>query len=134
MKLVLLAAIFIGTICFGSELEVATKIMDKISYALIKKDVVKVLAIGAEEKKIVDNSILMKSVKECQNADMVLSKKSVTCRDKVLFFTNYKTFKNNEQAIGAFFWQKGRPNIIFRKEVLGQFNIVLSEKFDKYIE
>ncbi len=134
MRKLLLIAIFISTIGFANELEVSTKIIDKISHALIKKDVIKVVVIGEKEKKIVANSILMKSVTECEEADMVLSNGTITCIDKIVFLTSYKVFKKNKQVMGAFFWQKGRPNIIFRKEILAHHKIILPKEFDKYIE
>jgi hypothetical protein len=56
------------------------------------------------------------------------------CSNKPIFTNNYRLFKNFPQIIGAFFWQKGRPNIIFDAERLKEQNIVLDPSYDKYIE
>lgn len=138
MRKFLFLIIFFNTISFGNELAVATKILDKISYALIKKDVIKVFTVGKKEKQIIDNSDHMRSADNCHNADLILSNGeddiSSTCKERIIFYTKYKAFKHNPYAIGAFFWQKGRPNIIFRKNILLKYDISLSNEFDKYIE
>jgi hypothetical protein len=37
-------------------------------------------------------------------------------------------------AAGAFFWQKGRPNIIINAEILKKRHIVIPKKYEKYVE
>lgn len=76
-------------------------------------------------------------ITDCSNADLVIlsSTKEIPkeCKDKILFGTRYSHLKNT-QVIGAFFWQKGRPNILFYKKRLDEKNIKLNSSFDKYIE
>lgn len=111
--------------------------MDKISNALIKKETVYIITNDIKNKKIVSYSSKMKDISSCDKADMLIThtSKIVKCDKKVLVFaTNYLAFKALPQAIGAFFYQKGRPNIIFREEVLKKHNITLPSEFDKYIE
>jgi len=108
--------------------------MDKISHELIHKNIIKVVAVGDKEKQIIMHSTSMKNVNDCNEADMVLSGTTFPCKDKIAFLTRYKTFKKNTGAIGALFWQKGRPNIIFRKKVLQRYHIELPPEFTKYIE
>lgn len=134
MRKLFAVMIFFSTICFANELEITTQIIDKISHALIQKNVIKVEAVGDKEKQIIAQSTSMKNVNDCNEADMVLTQTTLTCKDKIVFFTRYKTFKKNPQAIGAMFWQKGRPNIIFRKKVLQRYHIALPQEFNKYIE
>lgn len=77
-------------------------------------------------------------VKNCEEADIVILHSvdalSSKCMDKLIFTNYYKTYINNEGIVGAFFWQKGRPNIVFRREVLKDKEIILSASFNKYIE
>ena len=54
------------------------------------------------------------------------------CHNKPLFTDNYKTFKKNPNAIGALYWKKGRPNIIFLKSRLQKFGLSLPSKLKKY--
>ncbi|MFK5936861.1 MAG: hypothetical protein QM497_00560 [Sulfurimonas sp.] len=79
----------------------------------------------------------LKVVKDCSSADVVLlsSIKNIPkdCTFKILFGTKYSHL-NNKNVIGAFFWQKGRPNILFYKKRLEKYHIKLDKSFDKYIE
>ena len=79
----------------------------------------------------------LKVVTDCTKADMVIlsTNKDIpaTCKGKILFGTRYSHLKNKE-VIGAFFWQKGRPNILFYEKRLKKNNIKLDSSFDKYIE
>ncbi len=77
---------------------------------------------------------------DCLSADIIfvdkISHLPPECRDeKKIFVTKYSEYRNHRsKVIGAFFWQKGRPNIIFNKERLEYFGIKLPKKYDKYIE
>ncbi len=76
-------------------------------------------------------------LKNCSEADIVIlsNVKNIPyeCKNKILFGTRYYHLKN-PNVIGAFFWQKGRPNILFYKSRLDKHNIKLDSSFDKYIE
>ena len=55
--------------------------------------------------------------------------------DKPVFVRKYQLLKKyKNQAIGGFYWQKGRPNIIFLKNNLKKYNFTLPESFNTYIE
>ena len=93
-----------------------------------------------EDKKyaqIIRDSKYIKEVKVCEKSDIILTRNELIpkCSEKVLVFaTNYLAFSKLPNAIGAFFYQKGRPNIIFRKENLKKHNIILPDDLKKYIE
>jgi len=76
-------------------------------------------------------------VNECRNADIVilstLKGLPEACKDKIYFGTRYAHLYD-VHVVGAFFWQKGRPNILFYQERLDQYHISLDESFQKYIE
>jgi hypothetical protein len=111
--------------------------MDKISSVLIKKENSLILTNDLRNREIISHSIKMKNISSCVNADMIIThtKDIPKCDKKVLVFvTNYLAFKSLPEAIGAFFYQKGRPNIIFREENLKKHDIVLPSEFNKYIE
>jgi len=73
----------------------------------------------------------------CQDADIVLisTLKGLpnNCFQKILFGTEYSNLQN-KNVIGAFFWQKGRPNILFSRENLKKKHIKLSTNLQKYVE
>ncbi len=76
-------------------------------------------------------------VNNCKEADIVLlsTLKDLPkgCKEKILFGTKYKHLRN-KQVVGAFFWQKGRPNILFYEKRLQKQGIKLDASFKKYIE
>ena len=73
----------------------------------------------------------------CDKADLIILSTTQNipkeCLTKILFGTRYSHLKN-PNVVGAFFWQKGRPNILFYKERLERNSIKLHSSFDKYIE
>ncbi len=77
---------------------------------------------------------------ECLNADIIFVDRienlpSVCRYEKKIFVTRYRDYiKHRDLVVGAFFWQKGRPNIIFNREQLEYFGIQLPQKYEKYIE
>jgi len=79
----------------------------------------------------------LRIVYDCALADIVLvstfKELPNECKSKMFFGTKYSHLKD-KNVIGAFFWQKGRPNILFYKERLEKQDIKLDKSFDKYIE
>ncbi len=70
----------------------------------------------------------------CSKANIVYaSKKPKECEDKPLFTDNYHTFIEEKDAIGAFYWKKGRPNILFLKPRLDKFGLKVPTKLKKYV-
>lgn len=77
--------------------------------------------------------------KDCQEAKVILvddMKQIKHClkNKPALIATNYKTYTKNPNTIAAIFWQKGRPNLIFRKNQLEKLNLVLPKEYLRYIE
>lgn len=137
MKKILFTFILCTVHLFSAEITTATKIMEKISSALIHKNKILVFSEDSKNTNIVKFSTKLQNSLFCEEADIVLTNVNMTslCNEKVLLFTtNYLSFINSPDAIGAFFYQKGRPNIIFREENLKKHNITLPKEFDKYIE
>jgi len=79
----------------------------------------------------------LKIVTECKDADIIILSTTreipEECSKKILFGSRYSHLKN-PNVIGSFFWQKGRPNILFYKKRLEKNNLKLDSSFDRYIE
>ena len=77
-------------------------------------------------------------VKTCKNAKVLIlsSDKSIPkyCIDKPILVLDYDLLEKHSNAVSAFFWQKGRPNIVFIKKRLQRFSISLPSTYDKYLE
>jgi hypothetical protein len=99
----------------------------------------KVLSVYTNSQKLKD--ILPKEkivfVDDCSGADLAILEKSKiekNCTDISIITLEYDLLKKYPNSIGSFFWQKGRPNIVFIKSRLENQNIVLDSAFDEFIE
>ncbi len=134
IKLVLFLLII--TTIYASDNEKASGIFNLIVKEITKKDSSSVYLYKNIEsiEKYPGN---LKIVTECKDADIVILSTTVNipkeCASKLLFGSRYSHLKN-KNVLGAFFWQKGRPNILFYKKRLKKQKIVLDSSFDKYIE
>jgi len=120
----------------ADDISLEASIFNKIVQSITDKKAPKVYIY----KKIVSVSKYpnrMKLIKECALSDIVLLSTMQdipkSCEGKLFFGSHYKHLKN-PHVIGAFFWQKGRPNILFYKSRLDENHISLGKSFEKYIE
>lgn len=129
MKKIIVSFFIIVTALYSASSE--SKIIKLIFDSLYGGDV----SIYTKDSKKVDiiNEAGFKLVDSCSQADIVYSSKKLKgCNNKPLFTDNFKVFSKNKNAIGAFYWKKGRPNILFLKPRLDKFNLTLPLKLKKY--
>jgi len=77
----------------------------------------------------------------CFNADLIITKDSKImrklCENKQtnIISTRYKDYKqNNDIDFGAFFWQKGRPNILINSKIIQRRSMHLPKSYYKYLD
>ncbi len=135
-KKALFLLLFIYSSIFASPLDIEKQICKRIVHgAFQEKTSIKV---WSDVKKchniLTDSSIIF--VKTPQEADiLVVSHEENILANKPIFVRKYYLLKKyKERAIGGFYWQKGRPNIIFIKKNLKKFSISIPDEFKKYIE
>lgn len=78
----------------------------------------------------------LKLVDRYQKADIVLANawSELPLKYKgVVFTTNTSIFQKNNHAVGAFYWEHGRPKIYFLEQRLKAKNIRLSKPMQRYI-
>jgi len=109
-----------------------SKIIQTIFSSMYNNEVLSVYAV--DQKKIdILHEAKLRVVKSCENATIAyISLERNACKKKPIFTDNYKTFKNSKNAIGAFYWSKGRPNIIFLQSRLKHFGLTLPQELKKY--
>ena len=77
-------------------------------------------------------------VASCEQADIVIvnsiNQVESKCMNKTVLVTRYNLLSQVEQAVGALYWQKGRPNLLFLKGRLGSRGIALGNDYSPYIE
>ena len=132
----LISILLLSSLLYAKDADIASKIITTIAIGVTHKENPKIY--------IYDNYTpygltkhTLNLTNNCQDADIVLISaiKGLpnNCFKKILFGTKYSNLQNKD-VIGAFFWQKGRPNILFSKENLEKKNIKLSTNLQKYIE
>jgi len=130
-----LLGVFITTI-YANDVQLASSIFNTIVSSVTHKKSASVYLYKNIES-VSQYPDKLQIVQDCSSADLVLlsTVKNIPkdCDSKVLFGTRYSHLKN-KNVIGAFFWQKGRPNILFYKKRLKKYHIKLDKSFDKYIE
>ncbi len=51
----------------------------------------------------------------------------------IIFVTNYHFLKISEEIVGAFYWRKGRSQLLFIKNRLKQHNITLPKEYQNFM-
>ena len=137
MKLFLLSILIISSLLSSNVEKLETQILSSIAHSLVHK---KSVNMCIDDKKFKNIKKYAKNIKlvSCAKADIVFTSKDSDmkrkCKTSLIFPTSYYLYKHSPMMVGAFFWQKGRPNIIFREKQLEHLNIKLPKNFEKYIE
>jgi len=125
-------------ILFADSFSVEKKIYAHIINALYpqRAAVIKVWTDDTAKLRVLQSIPRLKIVKKPQEADFLLVHKEKELQSKGLIFTtDYHTLESyKDRAIGGFYWQKGRPNILFLRQNLKKHHIKLPEDMQEYIE
>lgn len=68
------------------------------------------------------------------HASLVTSPKELYgTQHKLIFTTSLNVLRKSPKAIGAFYWEYGRPKIVFIQPRLNHYHLTLPKSFHKYI-
>ena len=113
------------------------QILSSIAHSLVHKKSVNI-CIDDKNFKCLGKYAKGLNIVSCGRADIVFTSKdkdiSKKCKTSLIFSTSYYLYEHSPMIVGAFFWQKGRPNIIFRQKQLKHLGIILPKNFQKYID
>jgi hypothetical protein len=136
MKKLLLLFLFSGLL-LANNTNYEMKIYSVILHALFPaKKTVKVWSDNAKQLQQLSHLPIVTPVKKQKNADILLLTTRPDIKSEIpKFICNYKLLKKYKtSAIGGFYWQKGRPNILFLEKNLKKYHIKLSDSMQEYIE
>ncbi|MDQ7055576.1 MAG: hypothetical protein Q9M89_03460 [Persephonella sp.] len=137
-RLIYVFMLFYLVFAFASEEQihrVEAEIISKICSAISKKDIGIKVYLTENMKYIIKYSKIFVPVDSCEDADIVVAGQEIhNCRGKIMVVTRYFLLKRYKNAVAAFYWYKGRPNITFVKEKLERYHISLPEKFSKFVD
>jgi len=121
--------------------DIKAKIIINIAHVIMPKKTtpIKVYNTNHYFNKIFTTYYALKKVKDYHKADIILTNDSSKFRDYAkmhnvhIISTKYQDYKNN-QIIDecAFFWQKGRPNILLNSKLFQRKKIKVPKSFTKY--
>ncbi|MEA2100001.1 MAG: hypothetical protein U9P72_07715 [Campylobacterota bacterium] len=134
-KLIILILLAANIIASTSDVEL--KIYKNILSSIFpNKKAIKVWSDNSKKKKLFDKIDKVEIVSNQNSADiLILYKQKPQTSDKIVFIGTYRLLKKyHKEAIGGFYWQKGRPNLLFLRKNLNSHNIHLSKDLEKFIE
>ena len=123
----------------GNHLSIEQKIVNKITHALFPyKKVVYIYSYGIENTSLFQNDPYIKLVDNIKKADILFIAKGDFNEKKIskkpIIVLKYSLLKKYPSAIGAYFFQKSRPNIVILEPRLKKMHIKLPKEFERYIE
>jgi hypothetical protein len=135
-KLILLFILSISL--FASKIEVEKQIYKQILYDIFPYKQKIYVWVDSKNMSFLNQLNRLKIVTNLQDADILIIKHELSTtniENKIVFVQSYHLLKLYDSfAIGGFYWQKGRPNLLFLRKNLEKYNIKLDKGFEKYIE
>ena len=137
MKTLLFFFLFINTLLFSSDLQTEEKIYKLIIHNLIpQQKEIKAWGDTPKNQEILKTIPGVTVVTSPKTADfLLLNNKKASNSKALIFVTNFKLLEKMQNiAVGGFYWQKGRPNILFLRQNLQKNNIHLPKSMQDFIE
>ncbi len=126
------------TVLLNASNDVSTKIVATLLEQLAGNKYTVWLDTQTKKNVITINEKHLHTRKHCKDASILLlySNTSIDnkCKNKIIFVLDYALLHKYRNAVGAFYWKKGRPNIVFIRPRLEKHKIKLNKSYDKYIE
>jgi len=135
MKRILLIPLFVFALLHAEE-NYELKLYESIIPSIFNERPIKVY-LDKDMSRLLKDSSKFEIVQYCNSSVTLLIGKNFKnlfdeCKGKPVFSTSYRSFKNNDNSIGAFYWRKGRPQIRFKSDALKRYNLILPSKLQRY--
>jgi hypothetical protein len=139
LKKFFLIIVALTTLLSASDSTIEQKIYKVIIEALVPNQ--ETIRVWSDDKKYskllssVDNIIFINNPNDADFLLLDHYHKGITHARGVIFVTNLQLLEDMQKsAVGGFFWQKGRPNILFLRQNLRKEHITLPNSMQEYIE
>ena len=131
---------------YALERESTLKMYHQIFSALVSKPIINVYTNDKEYKDVFVYSKRISLSEKPEESDIVLITDEFTLhsvlrknrieqstnKKPILFVTNYRFLKRSTDIIGAFYWRKGRSQLLFIKNRLDKYGIVLPPEYKDF--
>ena len=132
---------------YALEKESTLKMYHQIFSALVSKPMIHVYTDDKEYRKVFSTSKRMVLSADPEKSDIILitnqstllkimrERRSTVERDEkpILFVTDYRILKKSSDIVGAFYWRKGRSQLLFIKNRLDDYNITLPKEYEDFM-
>jgi len=126
--------LFAGT---GDE-NLKIKILKKIVSGIHNSDSMKLWSDDYHILKAFSDDDVYHVTMKCESADIIILKEKENlpsyCVHQHIFVLSYKLLNDIPKSFGAFFWKKGRPNIVFIEPRVKENSLELSIEMKPYVE
>jgi len=147
LKKIFILLILVYGHLFALEKESTLKIYHQIFSSLVSKPTISVYTNDKEYKNVFSQSNKINLVNEVSVADIVLITNRPTLfnvmkdlqwmqqegEKPILFVTDYRLLKYSLDIVGAFYWRKGRSQLLFIKKRLDQYHISLPQEYHAFM-
>lgn len=135
----LISALAVCAFAKSNDLPIEQKIINKITHALYpNKQIVLVYYYGKQLPLSIKTDPDLDITNNPDKADVIIlgddGWKGKEREDKPIIVLEYSLLKKYPMAIGAYYWQKGRPNIVMLSPRLRRMHIKLPKEFERYTE
>jgi len=132
---------------YALERESTLKMYHQIFSALVSKPMINVYTNDKEYKKVFAYSkrMILSNVPEKSDIILITDESTLhsvlrknrieqsTNEKPILFVTNYRFLKRSTDIVGAFYWRKGRSQLLFIKNRLDEYNITLPKEYEDFL-
>jgi len=138
--LIILFLLTIASFASEERIDIKAQILEKI---FVNININETIAIWTDNEELLSEfkkSSYLIVTDDCAVATLIVieAKSSIeddeNCRNKPIFVLNYELLKNIPESFGAFFWKKGRPNIVIVEPRVQTQSIRVSSELDAYKE
>ena len=140
MKKIIIIWILLFSCLFSLEKDSTMKVYNKILTSLFVKQKPIVYIANKEYKNILKHSdeIIVSDNPKIASIAIVSNKKEVdhikqVNKNIILFVTQESLLFYDTSVIGAFYWKKGRSQLIFIKDRLDRYHIQLPDEYNQFI-
>ncbi len=140
-RYILLIFILLSLCAFAEDnsFSIEKKILTKISHVLVpEKKVISIWYFGSKIPLSLSNNSFFDIVDDYKKADLIIIDE-IGWKVKLdlhipIVVLEYSLLKDYPDAVGAYFWQKGRPNIVMITPRIDKIGIKLPAEFKRYAE
>ena len=139
LRSILIFLLLVVSLAFGYEEEihkVEAKILSEMAHILVKESKKIKVITSPDLKYIIKYSKILSQVNSCKKAQILITGNEELLKycNKPAIVTRYYLLRKYKNAIGAIYWKKGRPNVVFIEDRLEIFKIKLPDRYKKYLE